>query len=106
MKAIVMNAYGSPDILELKEVDKPSVAENDVLVRVHAVGLNAGDYFIMRGSPWLDPEACTGCTLCARNCSVSAIRGEPRELHVIDTGRCTKCGVCYDVCKFNAVILE
>ncbi len=53
MKTIVMNAYGSPDILELKEVDKPSVAENDVLVRVHAVGLNAGDYFIMRGSPWL-----------------------------------------------------
>ncbi len=54
----------------------------------------------------IDPEACTGCTLCARNCSMSAIRGEPRKLHVIDTGRCTKCGVCYDVCKFNAVILE
>ena len=53
MKAIVMNAYGGPDVLELKEVDKPEVTENDVLVGVHAAGLNAGDYFSMRGSPWL-----------------------------------------------------
>lgn len=53
MKAIVMNAYGGPDVLELKEVDKPTVAESDILVRVHSAGLNAGDYFIMRGSPWL-----------------------------------------------------
>jgi NADPH:quinone reductase-like Zn-dependent oxidoreductase len=53
MKAIVMNAYGGPDVLELKEVDKPDVTENDVLVKVHAASLNAGDYFSMRGSPWL-----------------------------------------------------
>jgi len=53
MKAIVMNAYGGPDVLELKEVDKPEVSENDVLVGVHASSLNAGDYFSMRGSPWL-----------------------------------------------------
>jgi NADPH:quinone reductase-like Zn-dependent oxidoreductase len=53
MKAIVMNAYGGPEVLELKEVDKPVVTENDVLVRVHASSLNAGDYFSMRGSPWL-----------------------------------------------------
>ena len=53
MKAIVMNAYGGPDVLELKEVDKPEVTENDVLVTVHAASLNAGDYFSMRGSPWL-----------------------------------------------------
>jgi NADPH:quinone reductase-like Zn-dependent oxidoreductase len=53
MKAIVMNAYGGPDVLELKEVDKPEVTENDVLVGVHAASLNAGDYFSMRGSPWL-----------------------------------------------------
>jgi len=36
MKAIVQNAYGNPDVLELKEVDKPEVKENDVLVRVVA----------------------------------------------------------------------
>jgi NADPH:quinone reductase-like Zn-dependent oxidoreductase len=53
MKAIVLNAYGGPDVLELKEVDQPVVTENDVLVGVHAAGLNAGDYFSMRGSPWL-----------------------------------------------------
>lgn len=53
MKAIVMNAYGGPDVLELKDVDKPEVTENDVLVGVHATSLNAGDYFSMRGSPWL-----------------------------------------------------
>jgi NADPH:quinone reductase-like Zn-dependent oxidoreductase len=53
MKAIVLNAYGGPEVLELKEVDQPAVTENDVLVGVHAAGLNAGDYFSMRGSPWL-----------------------------------------------------
>lgn len=53
MKAIVINAYGGPDVLELKEVDKPEVKANDVLICVHAVGLNAGDCFSMRGSPWL-----------------------------------------------------
>jgi len=53
MKAIVQNAYGSPDVLELQEIDKPAVKESDVLVRVHAAGVNAGDYFSMSGSPWL-----------------------------------------------------
>ena len=53
MKAIVINAYGGPEVLELKEVDKPEVAENEVLVSAHAASLNAGDYFGMRGSPWL-----------------------------------------------------
>lgn len=52
-KAIVLNAYGGPDVLELKEVDKPEVTENDVLVDVHAASRNAGDYFSMRGSLWL-----------------------------------------------------
>jgi NADPH:quinone reductase-like Zn-dependent oxidoreductase len=53
MKAIVQNNYGSPDVLELKEVEKPVVLENEVLVQVIAAGMNAGDYFSMRGSPWL-----------------------------------------------------
>lgn len=53
MKAIVINAYGGPEVLELKEVDEPEITENDVLVKVHAASLNAGDYFSMRGSPWL-----------------------------------------------------
>jgi NADPH:quinone reductase-like Zn-dependent oxidoreductase len=53
MKAIVLNNYGGPEVLELKEVDKPEATENDVMVEVHAASLNAGDYFTMRGSPWL-----------------------------------------------------
>lgn len=53
MKAIVMNNYGSPDVLKLKEVEKPVIGEDDVLVRVQATGLNAGDIFSMRGNPWL-----------------------------------------------------
>ncbi|NTV47309.1 MAG: NAD(P)-dependent alcohol dehydrogenase [Chlorobiales bacterium] len=53
MKAIVQNHYGSPDKLELKDVDKPHVRETDVLIRVRAVSLNAGDYFSVKGSPWL-----------------------------------------------------
>jgi NADPH:quinone reductase-like Zn-dependent oxidoreductase len=52
MKAIVQNAYGSPDVLKLAEVDKPVVQDDDVLVRVHASAVNAGDYFSMRGKPW------------------------------------------------------
>ena len=53
MKAIVQNGYGSPDVLALKEIDKPTIKDDEVLVRVFATSLNAGDYFSMRGSPWL-----------------------------------------------------
>jgi len=54
MKAIVQNGYGSPDVFELKEIDKPVIKkDDDVLVRVHAAALHAGDYFVMRGVPYL-----------------------------------------------------
>ena len=53
MKAIVQNAYGSPDVLEIKEVDRPEVKGNDVLVRVAAASINAGDLFSVKGSPWM-----------------------------------------------------
>ena len=53
MKAIVYTQYGSPDVLQLKEVAEPVIKENEVLVSVHAAALNAGDVFSMRGSPWL-----------------------------------------------------
>ena len=51
----------------------------------------------------IDPEACTGCRLCAGNCPQECITGERKEVHVIDTTRCIKCGVCKDVCTFDAV---
>jgi NADPH:quinone reductase-like Zn-dependent oxidoreductase len=53
MKAIVQNGYGSQDVLSLKEIDKPAIKDDEVLVRVCATALNAGDYFSMKGSPWL-----------------------------------------------------
>ncbi len=53
MKAIVQSGYGSPGVLALKEVAKPAITDDQVLVRVHAISINAGDYFSMRGSPWL-----------------------------------------------------
>lgn len=49
MKAIVQEAYGSPEVLRLTETDVPAVGDDDVLVRVGAAGVNAGDYFSMRG---------------------------------------------------------
>lgn len=53
MKAIVQNNYGSPDVLKLAEVTQPTMKDNQVLVRVKAVSINAGDLFAMRGHPWL-----------------------------------------------------
>jgi len=53
MKAIVQTNYGSSDdILQLREVNKPVVKDDDVLVRVHSAALHAGDYFAMRGAPY------------------------------------------------------
>lgn len=51
----------------------------------------------------IDPEKCTGCGICARACSTSAISGDKKEAHVINQGLCIKCGVCFDSCKFGAV---
>jgi NADPH:quinone reductase-like Zn-dependent oxidoreductase len=54
MKAIVQDKYGSTDdVLELKEIDKPVVKDDDVLVRVHAATFHAGDWLTMRGLPYM-----------------------------------------------------
>jgi NADPH:quinone reductase-like Zn-dependent oxidoreductase len=53
MKAIVQTEYGSPDMLSLQEVDKPIVTDQGVLVRIRATSVNAGDWHLMRGDPFL-----------------------------------------------------
>lgn len=54
----------------------------------------------------IDPERCEGCLRCLRACPTSAISGEKRKPHTVNQGMCIKCGACYDVCKFGAVIKE
>jgi NADH:ubiquinone oxidoreductase subunit F (NADH-binding)/(2Fe-2S) ferredoxin len=54
----------------------------------------------------IDPEACTGCTLCAKKCPQECITGQKKQTHVIDESKCIKCGVCKDVCNFDAVRVE
>jgi NADPH:quinone reductase-like Zn-dependent oxidoreductase len=52
MKAIVQVQYGSPDVLRLKDIDKPVVKDDEVLVRVHAAAVNIGDWHLLRGVPY------------------------------------------------------
>jgi NADPH:quinone reductase-like Zn-dependent oxidoreductase len=54
MKAIVLDRYGAPgDVLELQEIDKPVVGDDDVLVRVHAAGVDPGVWHLVRGEAYI-----------------------------------------------------
>jgi NADPH:quinone reductase-like Zn-dependent oxidoreductase len=53
MNAIVYHEYGSPDVLDLEDIDKPPVKDDEVLVRVHAASVNRLDWHLMRGSPYI-----------------------------------------------------
>jgi NADPH:quinone reductase-like Zn-dependent oxidoreductase len=53
MKAIIHDRYGSPDVLELQEIEKPDLADDGVLVRVRAASINPADWYGMMGRPSL-----------------------------------------------------
>ncbi|MBT8160557.1 MULTISPECIES: NAD(P)-dependent alcohol dehydrogenase [Arthrobacter] len=53
MKAIVQDAYGSPDVLQLSDIEQPVPGENEVLIRVHAAGVDPGVWHLMTGLPYL-----------------------------------------------------
>ncbi len=52
------------------------------------------------------PEKCNGCMVCLRECTSTAITGAKKELHYINEELCTRCGVCKEVCKFDAVAVN
>ena len=52
------------------------------------------------------PEKCNGCMVCLRDCTTGAITGAKREVHFINQEVCSKCGVCKEVCKFDAVAVN
>ncbi len=54
----------------------------------------------------IEPDACVGCTACARNCPVNAISGERKKAHEINQDICIKCGACVEKCKFNAIFVR
>jgi NADPH:quinone reductase-like Zn-dependent oxidoreductase len=54
MKAIVFTKYGTPDVLELKEIDKPIPKEDEVLIKVYAVSINDWDWGLLQGIPFIN----------------------------------------------------
>lgn len=53
MQAIVYTTYGSPDVLQLNDIEKPTPKDNEVLVKVHAASANPLDWHLMRAEPFL-----------------------------------------------------
>ncbi|MBU2445314.1 MAG: 4Fe-4S binding protein, partial [Bacteroidetes bacterium] len=47
-----------------------------------------------------------GCSVCRKQCPDNAIVGELKKVHTIDPTKCGKCGICYDVCKFDAIHID
>ena len=53
MRAIVQERYGSAGVLEARDIDRPEIGDDEVLVRVHAASIHVGDWILMTGSPFV-----------------------------------------------------
>jgi NADPH:quinone reductase-like Zn-dependent oxidoreductase len=53
MQAIVQDSYGSAEVLAVRDIDKPEIADDEVLVRVRAASIHVGDWIVMTGSPFV-----------------------------------------------------
>ncbi len=52
MKAVVFEKYGTPDVLRVKEIERPVPKDDEVLVKVHAASINSWDWELLRGTPF------------------------------------------------------
>lgn len=93
MKAMVQDRYGSPDVLEFRSVDTPVAGDGEVLVQVVAASVNAYDWHIMRGDPYL-----------ARVLMRSGFRGPTAKIRGRDfAGRVVSVGAGVDLCPGDEV---
>ena len=119
MKAMVNTEYGSPDVLHLKELAKPSPKEDEILVKVHAASVNAADWHLLRADPFLvrlmvggllKPKiTILGADIAGR---VEAVGGNVKEFHPGDEvfGDISACGwggfAEYVCARENALVLK
>jgi NADPH:quinone reductase-like Zn-dependent oxidoreductase len=119
MKAIVYTKYGPPDVLQLKEVEKPTPKDNEVLVKVHAASVNDWDWGLLRGTPFvnrlivsglLKPKIkILGADIAGRACAVgrNVKQFQPGEEVFGDLSGCGFGGFAEYVCaRENALVLK
>ncbi len=115
MQAIVYHSYGSPDVLELKEVEMPVVGDDDVLIRVRAASVNPYDWHFMRGEPMIARPQLGGLRKPKSNRlgvdvagEVVAVGNKVREFRPGDEvfGACTGAFAEYAIARESSLVLK